>query len=208
MTSIASSASSRAETSPIRTRSASSVAGLKSSARSDTGRELKAARSRVRPVADAHEIQTEGADRDLVAVVELVPVDALAVQEDAVQAAIVEDACSGPVAMDERVAARHRRIVEADVGGEAAADTRPAILEGGDVDAVVMLERDVVAVRDKRLACLQEPVRCDYVRDLVELIGVLVLARHKHRRALELAATALGAVRYLVQLMQRYGEAP
>ena len=63
------------------------------------------------------------------------PLDALAVDEHAVEAAVVEHPHAVGLAHDQRVAARHRRVVEADVGGEAAPDARPLALEGDDAHA-------------------------------------------------------------------------
>src|SRR4051794_7531048 len=51
-------------------------------------------------------MQVEAADRYAIAVGHLVPVDAIPVQEDAVQAAVVEDPHRTFVAMDQRVPPR------------------------------------------------------------------------------------------------------
>ena len=91
------------------------------------------------PEIDRHidEVQVVAADHDLVAVGERAPLDPLAVDEHAVEAAVVEHAQAVRLADDQRVAARHGRVVEADVGGQAAADPRPLALQR---------ERDDVAV--------------------------------------------------------------
>src|SRR5688572_13746951 len=72
----------------------------------------------------------EAADRQLVAVAQLLPLDPLAVDEDAVEAAVVEHA-QPPAGLrdDQRVAPRDARVVEAQVGGDAAPDARPAALD-------------------------------------------------------------------------------
>src|SRR3954452_9411067 len=75
------------------------------------------------------EVQPVAPDDDLVAVGQDAPLDALAVDEHAVQAAVVEDAHAVGLAHDQRVPARHGRVVEADVGREAAPHARPLALE-------------------------------------------------------------------------------
>ena len=69
------------------------------------------------------------ADHDLIAVRERAPLDALPVDEHAVEAAVVEDAQTIRLADDQRVTAGNRRIVEPDVGGEAPADPCPFALQ-------------------------------------------------------------------------------
>ena len=78
---------------------------------------------------DLDEVQPVAADDDLVAVLQRAPLDALAVDEHAVEAAVVEHAHAVGLAHDQRVAARDGRVVEAHVGGEAAADPRPLARE-------------------------------------------------------------------------------
>ena len=75
------------------------------------------------------EVQPVAPDDDLVAVAQHPPLDALAVDEHAVEAAVVEDAHAVGLAHDQRVAARHGRVVEAHVGGQAAPDPRPLAVE-------------------------------------------------------------------------------
>src|SRR5947209_682668 len=53
--------------------------------------------------------------------------------------------------------ARDGRVVEADVGGETAADARPALAERDDAKVVVLVEGEVVAVPFERPARLVEP---------------------------------------------------
>jgi len=83
-------------------------------------------------------VQAEASDRDLVAVLELVPVDTVTVDEDAVQAAIVEYPTLVAVPMDERVAAGDRRVVKSDVGRQAAPDARPALRKRQDTNLVLL----------------------------------------------------------------------
>src|SRR3954452_6035609 len=75
------------------------------------------------------EVEAIAPDDDLVAVGQDTPLDALAVDEHAVEAAVVEDAHAVGLAHDQRVPARHGRVVEADVGREAAPHARPLALE-------------------------------------------------------------------------------
>ena len=77
---------------------------------------------------DVDEMQVVAADHDLVAVGQRAPLHALAVDEHAVEAAIVEHAQPVGLADDQRVAAGDGRVVEADVGGQAAADPGPLAL--------------------------------------------------------------------------------
>src|SRR4051812_12364235 len=56
------------------------------------------------------EVQSVAPDDDLVAVRQHAPFDALAVDEDAVQAAVVEDAHAVRLAHDQRMPARDRRV--------------------------------------------------------------------------------------------------
>src|SRR3954453_22736692 len=81
------------------------------------------------------EVQAIAPDDDLVAVGQDPPLDALAVDEHAVEAAIVEDAHAVGLAHDQRVPARDGRIVDPDVGREAAPDPRPLTLQRGDAHA-------------------------------------------------------------------------
>ena len=141
---------------------------------------------------DVDEVQMVAADHDLVAVGQRAPLDPLAVDEHAVQASIVEHAQAVRLADDQRVAARHGRVVEADVGGEAAPDPRPLALQR---------ERDEVVARGavgEVLARLVEPVT-DLGQPLavVDLLGHVddgVLSGREQRGADELRAPALGHV--------------
>src|SRR3712207_6907994 len=54
------------------------------------------------------------------------------------------------LAVQQRVAARDRRVLEADVRGEAAADLRPAVLERDHPHALPVLVGEVVAVGDRK----------------------------------------------------------
>src|SRR3954467_12510137 len=90
------------------------------------------------------EVQAIAPDDDLVAVGQDPPLDALAVDEHAVEAAIVEDAHAVGLAHDQRVPARDGRIVEPDVGREAAPDPRPLTLQRGDAHAARVDPGDVL----------------------------------------------------------------
>ena len=64
-------------------------------------------------------------DDDLVAVGQRRPLDAAAVDVDAVERAVVEHAYAVGLGDDQRMTARDGRVVEAHVGGQRAADPRP-----------------------------------------------------------------------------------
>jgi hypothetical protein len=91
------------------------------------------------------ETQDVAPDDDLVTVSEDPPLDPLAVDEHAVEAAVVEHADAVGLAHDERVAARDGRIVEADVGGKAPADPRPLARQRDDSQVIALAEGDVLA---------------------------------------------------------------
>jgi len=82
-------------------------------------------------------MEVVAADHDLVAVGERAPLDALAVDEHAVQGAVVQHPQAVGLAHDQRVAARDGGIVEADVSREAAPDPGPLAdeREGDDLVA-------------------------------------------------------------------------
>jgi hypothetical protein len=82
---------------------------------------------------------------DLVAVGQRTPLDALAVDEDAVERPVVQDPDAVGLAHDQRVPARHRRVVEAHVGGQAAPDPRPLLAQGEDPHAAAVLVGQVLA---------------------------------------------------------------
>src|SRR5689334_2157826 len=142
-------------------------------------------------------------DHDLVAVRERAPLDPLAVDEHAVEAAVVEDAEAVGLAHDQRMTARHRGVVEPDVGREAAADPRPLALER-EPEHVALAAG---AVRDV-LAGLLEPVA-----QLVEPRMIVLLRRQvddgrlscrEQRRADELLATAVRTGRQLIDGVERH----
>ena len=111
------------------------------------------------------------ADHDLVAVRQRAPFHPLAVDEHAVEAAVVEHAQAVGLAHDQRVPARDGRVVEADVGGQAAADPSPLALEREGDDVVV------VGAVGEVLAGLVEPVA-----QLVEPALILDLRGQLHDR--------------------------
>src|SRR4051794_27821983 len=99
------------------------------------------------------------ADEDLVAVAQASPVDALAVDEDAVERAVVEHAHAVGLADDQRVAAADGRVVEADVGGQRAADARPLLGQRDRDDAAAVLVDEVLAGGRRAGACTPDPFR-------------------------------------------------
>ena len=80
-------------------------------------------------------MQMVAPDHDLVAIGQGAPLDPLAVDEHAVEAAVVEHPQAVGLAHDQRVAAGHGGVVEADVSRQAAPDPGPLALEreGDDV---------------------------------------------------------------------------
>src|SRR4051794_20828744 len=93
-----------------------------------------------------HSVQEEqrvAADRELVAVGERAPLDPPAVDRDAVERTVVEHPNPRLLTGDQRMTARDRRVVEADVGGQRPPDPGPLAGHGADDDAVVLRERDV-----------------------------------------------------------------
>ena len=97
-------------------------------------------------------------DDDLVAVGQRRPLDAAAVDVDAVERAVVEHAYAVGLGHDERVTARHRRVVEAHVGGQRAADARPLARHGHDDAAPGVLVGQVLARHRQVRARLLDPV--------------------------------------------------
>src|SRR5688572_30592385 len=86
------------------------------------------------------------ADRQLIAVSELAPFHGLAVDANAVEAAVVEDTKRLLVFPDDqRVAPRDARVIEADVGYRAAAEPVPALLQRERDHLVVVLHHQVAA---------------------------------------------------------------
>src|SRR3954462_3058925 len=84
-------------------------------------------------------------DDDLVAVVQLAPLDAFAVDEHAVEAAVVEDAYAVRRAPDQGRAAGDGGVVEAHVGREAAPDPRPLPLETRHAYDVALAPGEILA---------------------------------------------------------------
>src|SRR5258707_5884172 len=97
------------------------------------------------PRADMQEAQPVAPDDDLVAVAQEAPVDAIAVDEHPVQAAVVEQPHPLRVMHDQRVAPRDGRIVEAEIGREAAPDAGPLACQRNSPQLVVLLIDEVVA---------------------------------------------------------------
>src|ERR1039457_7465296 len=80
---------------------------------------------RVGRLRNAHEAQAVAPDDDLVAVAQDLAFHPRAVDEHAVEAAVVEQAHAIWLAHDQRVPARDGRVIEAQIRGQAAPDARP-----------------------------------------------------------------------------------
>src|SRR5690349_2272100 len=90
--------------------------------------------------------EAEAADREFVAVFESAPFDQLAVDEDAVEAAVVEDAQRvWKLGDDQGVATGDAGIVEAYVRCGTAADPGPTERDRKDPDLAVLSTGDVMA---------------------------------------------------------------
>src|SRR5215210_2424293 len=120
-------------------------------ARQDALRRGRADRRRVQVVDGV------AADHDLVAVGQRRPLDALAVDVDAVERAVVEHAYALRLADHERMTARDRGVVEADVGGERAPDARPLLVERDQHVAAGLLVGEVLARLGHAVARLLQP---------------------------------------------------
>src|SRR6476469_3868050 len=107
------------EPSPAPAQPAASRAGLRTSGEPSLLALVRA------PAADDQEAQAVAPDDDLIAVPERLSFDSVAVDEHAVQAAVVKDSDAIGLAHDQGVAPRDRGIVEAHVCGEAATDAGP-----------------------------------------------------------------------------------
>jgi len=99
-------------------------------------------------------------DQQLVSVCQPPPLDFLAVEDDAVEAAVVEHPDRLARFVDEeRVAARDAWIVEADVGLGAAPDSGPAFLDAECSDRAIALVQSQIAARlRQRGSRLPQPI--------------------------------------------------
>jgi hypothetical protein len=143
-------------------------------------------------------IEAEAADVQLVAVAQRRPLDRRTVDEDAVEAAVVEHSqLFAGLGDDQGVAAGDAGVVEAQVGGEAAADAGPAAfdLEGEDL-AGILLQGQAVARRRLFLPRILQPARCRCGAGDGELARRLavVLVCLEDRVAAILGAATAGAV--------------
>src|SRR4051812_30574080 len=131
--------------------------GAAGGVRSADGRDAARARRRrdLGLGSDAHEAEPVAPDDDLVAVLQQPAVDARAVDEHAVQAAVVEQPDPVGVAHDQGVPPRDRRIVEPQVRGEAAADTCPLARERHGLQLLALFVDEILA----RLVDLRPRVR-------------------------------------------------
>src|SRR3954447_24276593 len=105
------------------------------------------------------EVDGVAADGDLVAVAERRPVDPPAVHVDPVERAVVEHPYTVGLGRDERMAARDRGVVEADVGRQGAPDAGPLARHGRDDAAARVLVGEVFAGDGQAGARLLDPVR-------------------------------------------------
>jgi hypothetical protein len=151
-------------------------------------------------------VEAEAADRQLVAILQPSPLDRLAVEEDAVEAAVVQD--SQPPARlgdDQGVAAGDAGVVQAQVSGDAATDPGPASLDREDDDlAVVALPGQVVALPREQVTRLLQPAgrQLGAGSGEFEFAGrrAVILARLEDRVAAEVGAAATGAIGELLGL--------
>ena len=104
-------------------------------------------------------VEVVAADADLVAVRQRAPLDAVSVDEHAVEASVVEHAHPVDVADDQRVAAGDGRVVEAHVRGEAPTDPRPFARQWNDDDLVLVLEAQVLAGLAEDCRGVEQPGR-------------------------------------------------
>ena len=89
--------------------------------------------------------------------VSVAPLDALAVDVDAVERAVVEHAYAVGLADHERMTARDRRVVEADVGGQRAPDPGPLLVQRRHDVAAGLLVGEVLAGHGEPVASLLQP---------------------------------------------------
>ena len=155
----------------------------------------------------AQHVEAEAAHGQLVAVAQRPPFDRLAVDGDAVEAAVVEDPKRlAGLGDDQRVAAGDAGVVDAQVGGGAAADPGPAAFDQEHVDLVVIaLHRQAVAGARVRLACLLKPAGRPRPLGEGDFAGrrAVVLVGREDRVAAELGGAAAGAIGKLVGLLHR-----
>src|ERR1051326_1691523 len=104
--------------------------------------------------------EAEAADRQFVAISEATPLDYLAVDEDAVEAAVVEDPQRvGQPGDDQGMAAGDAGVVEGGVGGGAGGGPRPSLRDREDLDLAVLVVGDVATRKGKHRARHRKPVR-------------------------------------------------
>lgn len=151
-------------------------------------------------------VEAVAADRQLVAVAQLAPLDQIGVDEDAVEAAVVEDAQRlARFGDDQGVAAGDAGVIEADIGGDAAADPRPAALDLEVEDLAFPVSADQVAAagRETSPQLVQPACRRPLGRDLEFGGGLAVLLpRFEDRVEFEARGTAAWAVGKLIVLLQ------
>jgi hypothetical protein len=140
------------------------------------------------------------ADRQLVAVAQRSPLDRLAVEEEPVEAAVVENA-QWPARLgdDQGVAAGDAGVIEPQVGGGAAPDPGPAAFDLGAADRAVLLAQDEEASRLLQFRSrLRQPARRPAWAGQGQFAGAglgvaVVLAGGEDRVATKARAAALGA---------------
>jgi hypothetical protein len=148
---------------------------------------------------DLDHVQVKATDGQLIAVQKPAPVDALAVHEQPIEAAVVEHPqWLFALPDDQSVTARDGRVVEPDVRGDAAADPGPAALEGKDLKLFVF-EDEVATGGVERVSGGLKPTRGRRLRGNRKLgRGGLIPGAFEDRRAPETLASAAGAFGNLV----------
>src|SRR5439155_1366364 len=97
---------------------------------------------------------------------------ALAVEDDAVEAAVVEDYRAPLAPFHQRVAARDRRVLEDDVGGVTAPEPGGGLAQGDEGDLVAVGDGEIAARRRLRQACRRaRALALDQRRDGRRLAG-------------------------------------
>lgn len=150
--------------------------------------------------------EAEAADRQLIAIGKSAPFDDLAIEEDAVEAAVVEDTQRvGLLGDDQGVAARDAGVLETDIGADAASNPGPALGDREYLDlAVVIAQSDVAAWSFQHLSRRPQPVGGgDGIgeRDFGSL--PVVLSGLEDRVAQVLGGSAARTIGQLVALAQR-----
>lgn len=172
-----------------------------------TARNARAAAGRNRrPSSGFDDQQAEAPDDQFVAVLEAPPLDNLVVDEDAVEAAVVEHPKRLAVFGDDKsVPTRDAGIVEAEVRGCAASDSGPAGLEREDLDLVVIVEvGEEAAGAREQVPDTVMPARLRRRGRSEEFVGraAVLLPVFEDRVEAERRCPALGAFRKAILLVE------